>query len=468
MNDVTKETFLAHYGVQGMHWGVRRYQNKDGTRTAAGKKHDQLVRKTGNAMKTTKDANDIVDTLTKREKELLGAPLHEKWIEPDVEAQTSSNVAKRFVQYEMEEQMKTPVSFLEVWDNGGTTGQIAIATRSGDQYRGKGYASKSVKQGLDWYNRYGYKKLEKLEWIAEKSNTGSNALAKKYGFQEADPYKYGWAKGSFDGYNYYIYKKELKHYGVQGMHWGVRRYQPYPKGYTGDGKYTGGNVSGNALTRDEILAIKNLKKAKTANMDKFGKDSKHNVCYIAGYSGSGKSTTALGLKRKNDKVIHLDSYSESGLEHMHDKEFNKFLENHGVNYESIRFKQLQKAQKEHKGEAAYWKQVDAFRDAIEKFSEEQHELGNRVYVEGVQIPDEWLAERSWYKGKPTIILGTSSRQSVNQRETRDGIDAAAKGQAWIEERERFQKISAKNLSSLAEHTGAVKDGKDYVYLILNK
>lgn len=260
----------------------------------------------------------------------------------------------------------------------------------------------------------------------------------------------------------------LAHYGVQGMKWGVRRYQPYPSDYKGTGKYTGGNVSGNALTRDEILAIKNLKKAKTANMDKFGKDPKHNVCYIAGYSGSGKSTTALGLKRKNDKVIHLDSYSDPGMDHMHDKEFNKFLEKRGVNYEDIRFKKLQKAQKEHKGEAAYWKQVDAFRDAIEKFSEEQYELGNRVYVEGVQIPDEWLAERSWYKGKPTIILGTSSRQSVNQRETRDGINAAAKGQSWVEDRERFQKIMSKNLSSLAEQTGAVKDGKDYVYLILNK
>ena len=33
------ETYLAHYGIKGMKWGVRKYQNYDGTLTDAGKKH---------------------------------------------------------------------------------------------------------------------------------------------------------------------------------------------------------------------------------------------------------------------------------------------------------------------------------------------------------------------------------------------------------------------------------------------
>lgn len=43
----TMDEFIAHHGILGQRWGIRRYQNKDGSLTAAGRKHwDQLDRKT--------------------------------------------------------------------------------------------------------------------------------------------------------------------------------------------------------------------------------------------------------------------------------------------------------------------------------------------------------------------------------------------------------------------------------------
>lgn len=43
---------------------------------------------------------------------------------------------------------------------------------------------------------------------------------------------------------------ELYHFGIKGMHWGIRRFQPYPSGHTG-GKYVGkkSSNSGNASTK---------------------------------------------------------------------------------------------------------------------------------------------------------------------------------------------------------------------------
>lgn len=38
---VVHDDTLEHHGIKGQKWGVRRYQNEDGTRTAAGKKREQ-------------------------------------------------------------------------------------------------------------------------------------------------------------------------------------------------------------------------------------------------------------------------------------------------------------------------------------------------------------------------------------------------------------------------------------------
>ena len=55
---------IVHYGVKGMRWGVRRYQNKDGSLTPLGKKRqDKLVEK--EVSKNRKLADSWNETVSK-------------------------------------------------------------------------------------------------------------------------------------------------------------------------------------------------------------------------------------------------------------------------------------------------------------------------------------------------------------------------------------------------------------------
>ena len=175
------ESYLSHHGILGQKWGVRRYQNKDGSLTAEGRNRRYYRDRTKRELKNVNDVNKVVDSLSDNEKRLLGMRKDEtKWISDEDAIGKSSDIIKTFIQRHGD----TPVSMIEIWDLGDGKGDIAIATNP--NYRGQGYTSKNIADMTNWFNSARNTKIKDLQWNNLKENKVSGQIAEKHGFGELE------------------------------------------------------------------------------------------------------------------------------------------------------------------------------------------------------------------------------------------------------------------------------------------
>ena len=64
---INEDDYLEHFGVKGMKWGVRRYQNEDGSLTSLGKKRDKMLSDRKTAKKHSTTSNMVKAEYSRRE-----------------------------------------------------------------------------------------------------------------------------------------------------------------------------------------------------------------------------------------------------------------------------------------------------------------------------------------------------------------------------------------------------------------
>lgn len=166
---------LSHHGIKGQKWGVRNAEWYPIAKYRANKYRARVY----DANKTKDKVDDIFRSMSKKDLDFLNA-------DPGDKEYLTVEQGEYVVHRVLEEIGDVPVAFFDILEDADYM-NVVLGTRAGDEYRGKGYATKAAKEAVEWYDKhheeYGNKTLN---WAAKKENIGSQKVAQKAGFEMED------------------------------------------------------------------------------------------------------------------------------------------------------------------------------------------------------------------------------------------------------------------------------------------